>query len=767
MTGVIRRLVAVLVCGIAVSSASPAQAATQLGRVVVVTIPGFSWDTLRRARTPVLDALVDDGAVAAVSVRAATRGSTPLRGYLTLGAGNRTLVEAQTKPRRDVRTGQVALRASDSFENGTAAAAMARRVVRPRPGQVVVPDAPALDAAQRQVAYGSHVGELGASLARGGIGRAVVAAADLAVAPRQRSMRRGAALSVVDASGTVDVGTVSGLVRASPDDAFGVVTDDRAFTEAVDRALRSARVVVVEPGETLRADEFALDAAPREADAQNRRALERTDALIGRIAGLLAGSDTLYVVGVSSPLADPHDHLTLAVAHGNGIRRGWLTSATTHRRGMVTLTDFAPTVLARFGRAAPKSMSGTPIRSVASSARDRVAVLASLDARSRFADRFQGFATKLVVGLLGAIALTLAAAVWRSTRWRPAVEWLSLAVLAVPATAYIARALPVQRLGFVGASITACAIAALLASAAKILPLPAWKSAVVLIGIGFLWTAGDLLAGAPLQVNNVFGYSPISAGRFYGNSNVAFAILVASTLLGVFGVLELRGRRTIPLWAVIALVATVAIQGLPQFGADFGGVAASIPAILVAYAIARGRRVRLWRVATWAAAGAVAAVAVALVDAARPPQTRTHLGRFAADLLSGGAPGVADVVTRKFQSNLAVLGSAWTLTVPAAAIVAVLLLRRNPHLVHDLLATRPMVAAGLAGTLVAGVVGFAVNDTGIWVLGMTLAFVVPVAVLAAPALASPGSLGSTEDGIADVQGPAEAAGFGRQGRPQE
>src|SRR5439155_27253788 len=97
----------------------------------------------------------------------------------------------------------------------------------------------------------------------------------------------------------------------------------------------------------------------------------------------------------------------------------------------------------------------------------------------------------------------------------------------------------------------------------------------------FAITTSDLIAGAPLQVNNVFGYSPVSAGRFYGNSNIAFAVLIATTLLGVFGILELTRAPRIRVWSVAVLVGVVALQGLPQFGADFGGVAASVPAMLV------------------------------------------------------------------------------------------------------------------------------------------------------------------------------------------
>jgi hypothetical protein len=347
-----------------------------------------------------------------------------------------------------------------------------------------------------------------------------------------------------------------------------------------------------------------------------------------------------------------------------------------------------------------------------------------------------------------------------SARWpRRSVAWLSFAALAVAPVAYVVRVVPVYRLGIVGATAALCALVALLATAVSRLRLAPWESALVLVVASFLVTTGDLIAGAPLQVNNVFGYSPISAGRFYGNSNIEFAVLIATALIGVFGLLQVRRATRVGVWAVAVLIGVVIVQGLAQFGADFGGVAASVPAMLVAYALARGRGVRVWRIAAWAAAGAAAALGVTLLDLARPSQARTHLGRFAARLLSGGGSGAGDIVTRKFQSNIGLLGSAWTWTVAIAAVVLLLVLRTNRHALRDMHRSLPMLTAGMAGTLAAGVIGFAVNDTGIWVLGMTLAYVVPMGVLVAVGRAQIGSL----DGRTLVQRPAAQAGRRGQG----
>jgi hypothetical protein len=725
----VSRPLAVVACVLVVALGPHARASAPDGRVVVVTLPGFDWDAFDHAKTPSLHALIDDGAVAAVSVRSVVTGSTPVRGYLTLGAGGRAYADAMAQPRRDEPPEQVALPASAPFENGTAGEAMARRVAHPRSGAIVAPDVPSLDELGKQYSYGTRVGALGEELARRGLTRAVVAAADVAATPRTADMRRGAVLSIVDGSGTVDIGQVDALLAPDPAAPFGVRTDVTRFTSAVARALSGARVIVVEPGETLRADEFALDATQDEARLQRTHALERADELIGRVAALLSSRDVLYVVGVSSPLVDTDDHLTLAVAHGAGIGRGWLTSPTTHRASLVTLTDVAPTLLAHIGIATPDRMSGTPMRSVASSAPDRLATLHALDIEAQFGDVFQGVFAKMLVLILALALVALGGVLVARLRLVRLVVWLSFAALTVPPAAYVVRLAGVDRLGIVGATIASIVLVAAVATLAHAAGATAWKTALVGVAVSFAITTADLLAGAPLQLNNVFGYSPISAGRFYGNSNIEYAVLTATALIGVFAILELRAARRIPLWAPAALCAVVVIEGLPQFGADFGGVIASVPAIAVAYAAASRRAVRVRRVLVWGASGAVAAAGAMLVDAARPANVRTHLGRFAGRVLSGGAPDAFALVQRKAQSNIGLLGSAWIWTVPVAIAAYALLRWKSPEQLDATIRDRRMVCAGVAGTLVAGVLGFAVNDTGIWVLGMMLAYAVPFFVL--------------------------------------
>jgi NAD/NADP transhydrogenase beta subunit len=81
------------------------------------------------------------------------------------------------------------------------------------------------------------------------------------------------------------------------------------------------------------------------------------------------------------------------------------------------------------------------------------------------------------------------------------------------------------------------------------------------------------------------------------------------------------------------------------------------------------------------------------------------------------------VVVRKIQANLSVLtSSVWTLMVPLALAVAAYLLWVAPGRLRRL-RDEPALRTALPGLGVAGVLGFALNDSGIAVPGMMLGVV--------------------------------------------
>jgi hypothetical protein len=232
----------------------------------------------------------------------------------------------------------------------------------------------------------------------------------------------------------------------------------------------------------------------------------------------------------------------------------------------------------------------------------------------------------------------------------------------------------------------------------------------------------DMVLGAPLQLNTVFGYSPTVGGRFAGMGNLAYGQFAGAAFL-LCGLLSRRlaGRSFATAVAFGVLVLAILIDGMPIWGSDVGGVLAFVPAVGVTAARLLGHRVRWRSAAVWGSA-AVGVVAVfAALDLSRPADRRTHLGRLVEAIADQGLGALETVVTRKLGANLTVItSSVWTAMVPIALGFIVYLLWRAPGHIRSI---RETIRESSAGLVVVGFLGFAFNDSGIAVPGVMLGVV--------------------------------------------
>jgi hypothetical protein len=190
-----------------------------------------------------------------------------------------------------------------------------------------------------------------------------------------------------------------------------------------------------------------------------------------------------------------------------------------------------------------------------------------------------------------------------------------------------------------------------------------------------------VLTGSTLELNGLLGYSAIVAGRFTGYGNLSFGLLSVSALLLTAAAATALGRRASPgrrrrVVAAVVLgsgLLTVAVIGAPALGRDFGGVLASLPGFLLLAMLLTGVRVTVVRLAVILGAAVVAVGSIAVLDWSGPAAERSHLGRFVEQVLTGEA---WTVVSRKAQANLDILlGSPLAYMLPVALVAAVWLVR--------------------------------------------------------------------------------------------
>ncbi len=633
--------------------------------VIVVGAPSMTWDDVSAKTTPNLWKLSGDSSLGSLSVKAAEPVSCPDDGWLTLGAGNRAT-------------------ASDRHDAACASSGLTVRA-SPGGGAEISGFAAAYDdnvSATDQAALGA----LGDALRHAG---SCVAAAG-----------RDAVLGAADSSGTVTAYEPD-VEKAASDSAF----------------LRRCPVTLV-----------AATAS-------------RLDNVAATVAAHAPPNTVLLVVGVSEDGDATRAHLHVAIAHGAPFGHGVLVSASTRRPPFVQLVDLAPTVLWLRGVDVPTSMIGQRWQN----SPEPAATSAKVTQLSRLDMAAQRQAASIVPFWLTLVALTIlgcAYAWWLARRGSAKWRWAALACTwcaLLPVSSFLAgmvswwsSPLPLLVLAF--ATLVAATVAARLAVAMETV---IWRRgpfglAAAVGTLTFVVIALDLVTGAHLQIFTPAGYSPLVAGRFAGIGNVGFGIFAAGALLSAAGFVEALGRRgwlrprgpRSPATPVAAVgVVAVAVDGVPLWGSDVGGVLALVPAFAVLAWLVTGRRVS-WRPALFGVLLAVALVGVlGVIDYLRPASSQTHLGRFVGDVLHGGAWGI---VRRKALADLHLLGySALTLLIPLLVVAAVWLVYSPPRSLRQAFGGVPVLRPVLVALLVMAVVGAVLNDSGIAIPALAALVVVP------------------------------------------
>ncbi|MCU1461543.1 MAG: hypothetical protein JWO37_1618 [Acidimicrobiales bacterium] len=606
----------------------PLVAAGAVTRVVLLGLPGLSWDDIDRGRVPNFVALSERGALGAMTVRTISTNASPLEAYASLGAGTR-------------------VKATDSSDIAM--------ITRQNRGQHLA----------------SQPGALGDALHRASV---TTAASGDALA------------ALADRSGRVD-GSPSAEVRA-----------------------------------------IDLGSPPPAADAE-----------LGRIAASIP-PDTLVIAFAPTPPGRDW-HLGPVAVTGPGVPRGRLMSPSTRRAGLVTLTDVGPTVMAALGRATPSGMIGHAMR-VHPERAPSFAASHELDRGAALRDHVNGPVTLTYVIFQCVIyLLTLAAFAWRGGVGRvgPALRLVVLLIAAFPLATFLLRVVPnMAGLGDVGGVAAILAIdLVLIALATRARRRPLAPLSWVLGATAWVIMI-DVATGARLQTNSIMGYSPTTSSRFFGVGNAAFAILASTAVLAAGLHLVHAPRRKEALVAVAAFFAIVVLtDGAPTIGDDVGGILTLVPVLGLTLIALSGRKLR-WRAVALAAAATVAIVALAAgVDLLRAPESRTHLGRFVADLFDGGSSPGRTTIARKMATNARVLtSSVWTMiiVVIAAFSLGLLAMRRR---FNDLLPPDSPHRVVVTAAFAVGILGSLVNDSGVVVTALVFVFVGPYLTLLA--LATGGS----------------------------
>ena len=434
--------------------------------------------------------------------------------------------------------------------------------------------------------------------------------------------------------------------------------------------------------------------------------------LSDQIISQLADRDdvTLIVTGVGPDAGSDDPSLQVIYRIGTTLP-GWLTSASTRRDGIVTLTDLTRTLIDFGGPTSSVAVDGSPFAVYGADLTvdgidSKIASIAALSDAAPI-----GY---LALGIGGAaLFVIMVISVLRSSFGLPKLILTFGGVL--PAATMLTGAVPWQNSNSPGLflSLLVAAWSVILTALALLVGrLAGVPNIIAAAGITVAAFTFDAALGAVMQPGSMINSRPIFGLRWYGFGNVTFAAYATAGLL-LAGYVAHRllaaGRRGAAIAAVGAIGFGVVIcEGWPSMGSDFGGVIALTPAVLWLMLAVSGIRITWPKLLAIGGAAVLAVAVISILDWRRGPDQRSHLGNFVQRILDGDA---LDVISRKAVASAETIAS--ILGIGSLLIGVVLWIVIFNYVVPRVSPDFDTVRSTLIAALAVAILGTLLNDGGI------------------------------------------------------
>lgn len=464
------------------------------------------------------------------------------------------------------------------------------------------------------------------------------------------------------------------------------------------------------------------------ADALTRGTLIRFDQLLSAIRETMnPARDRLMLV---APTPDPREEqkgykLSWVLLHSGDEGQGVLTTATTRRPGLATITDLAPTILNFFRINTPAVMNGRPLRTVGG---DHGGLMGLLR-RNEEIYRTSTWRPIYVKGfiLIQIIVISLATLTFLLRNRVKEVWWrmtsaLLLGIMSIPFIFLILS--PYQISDFYGYLILTVIFIALNVSFCLTVFQNPLSPMIVVVSVTSILLLIDIVRGSPRLASSLLGYCPVIGARFYGIGNEYMGILIGATLIGWTGLLDrfpwLR-RWKYSLTPLVFMIVMLMI-GFPTLGANFGGILTAMAAFTLTFLL-MFEKVKRRRILLISGLFLFLGLSIIIMsDTYGWTGEQSHFGQTVNLLKEEGATALYNILWRKFSMNLKLLRwTIWTRVLLTFIVVLALLFKRPRGALQELIQEMPHLAAGFIGVLCGSVVTMVVNDSGV-VAAATLLF---------------------------------------------
>lgn len=581
----------------------------------------------------------------------------------------------------------------------------------------------ALGAGSRGKKYGAIPGILGQTLKEHGLNITIYGNADY-----QLMAKREARLFLMDREGQLQSGDLSRAVLLE-DAQFpgGWRTDYQKLEGLFSAAYHRSDLIALEVGDFSRIKQAVQnkDIQSKEQERLVGESLERCTTLLTLVLNTLNPKDQLWLIAPTPDQISPYAHkLSWALLAQPGVT-GVLTTPTTRRPGLVTISDLAPTILQFFNLPIPTEISGRPLTTTQQMHGGLSQLLGFQEQIQRISQWRVGFVKGFI--LLQIVILVLAMGTFFGRKYISKTWWqliirLVLGIQLIPLLflTFLPHFIPDLRLYLiVAAGILALGIWLI----QRLIDSP-FTQIVVLTMITAIAIIFDIWRQAPWMSKSLLGYCSIIGARFYGLGNEFMGLLIGGTLVGWTGLLDLSPRLEQKKFLLTPLIflAVTTIIGYPTLGANFGGMLTALVAFTFSYLLMYPKRRRRWILGVSLLLIISFLSIIILSDTYSWTGERSHLGQTVRLIEDQGISALGGIISRKLGMNLKLLRwTIWTRVLLTFIIVLTVLFKRPRGYLHALTQELPNVTCGFLGVILGSIVTMVVNDSGV-VAAATLLF---------------------------------------------
>lgn len=647
--------------------------------------------------------LIDKSSIALMNTRASGKNSE-FKSYATIGWGTRAeashntslfyKVDKDIKPIYERRVGR------EVAENSIVNLDINRLITQNLRGE-----------------YGATPGILGQVLKENGYRTGVIGNAstdDLQITP--------AGLIAMDLDGHIDLGNISdGLLEKNNGKPFGLKTDYELLLDNFKEEYLRSDLIVVETGDTIRLERYKENLYPELYQEQKLGILNDIDKFIESLVENLNDRDKLIItVPYPSDLASSKgDRLTPLIIYEGKNQGQILHSQTTRRDGIVGNVDLAPTILSYFNLSTDR-MTGRVLQSIPQE--NNLGYIRDLNKRvvTTSTQRYRVLYSFAIYQIITSI-LAVGLIAFKSHLFTSWYKYMSLALISNIVAPFTLLIMPI--FGTRNILVTYLLLIAITASVVFLIrflcknPLSVVLYAVALLVFGLLI---DTLSGQNLIKNSLLGYDPIIGARYYGIGNEYMGVLIGAVLVLTTALVERYDvNKYIP---IIFYGLVTIIIGFPKLGANVGGTITAVFAFLFVSIRLLGQKISLKKLIYIGFSVVLAVAAMALIDLF-VIESKSHLAGAVKQIIANGPITIYQIIVRKIAMNIRIMGvTIWSKVLLSAIAVLAVLFYKPIGWIKKIFVKYPKLAKGWTGIIVACIIGFAVNDSGIVAAATSIIF---------------------------------------------